>query len=274
MAKIDNGYLGGFSGTLGTAIGYNWNGRWCLRSMPAHVRNPRTELQQAHRMMFREEVRLAARMSWAVNAALRDAARAGGMTSYNLFVKLNQGAFGWADGALQVDWGRLQLSMGPVAPVALTEASVDEHNVLSVSFEKNPLRVAAKAFDEVHLYVYCPSSGRGVMAAPVYRRSGRVGLMLPDGFAASELKLYAMVSDERREWSATATAEWCAAVPEACAGLGVAPVAGAPSVGDDVVGREDDGLDGAHEGRVVGGADADVVVGPPLHASGKMRVEG
>lgn len=203
MATIGTGYLGGFSGKLGTAIGYNWNGRWCLRSLPVRVHNPRTERQQRHRMMFREEVRLAARMAWPVTLALSELARHSGMTSYNLFVKLNQPAFGWADEALQVDWPALRLSTGPVAPVAFAAPVIDEHNTLSISFEKNPLRMHTDSLDLVHLFVYCPDLEQSCMVAPVYRHNRRIRMLLPDGFAGHELQLYAFVQDIHGQFSET-----------------------------------------------------------------------
>ena len=73
MAKQMNGYLGGFSGKLGPAVGYCWNGKWCMRSHNAVVRNPRTEAQQEHRMLFRDMVRLAGRMKEALRIGLREA---------------------------------------------------------------------------------------------------------------------------------------------------------------------------------------------------------
>ena len=48
MAKQTAGYLGGFSGKLGTAVGYMWNGKWCLRAHNPMVHNPRTEAQTEH----------------------------------------------------------------------------------------------------------------------------------------------------------------------------------------------------------------------------------
>ena len=62
MAKIGNGYMGGFSGTMGPTVGYVWNGKWCLRSKPGIVHNPRTDKQMAHRAMFKQEVQLASRL--------------------------------------------------------------------------------------------------------------------------------------------------------------------------------------------------------------------
>ena len=201
MAKQTSGYLSGFSGRLGPAVGYMWNGKWCLRSHQPLVRNPRTAAQEAHRSLFRQEVQLAARMRWAVTTTLTEAAREAGMTSYNLFVSLNQGAFRLEDNQLAVDWRQLQLSVGPVAPVSLLQAVAEEGNVLEVSFEKNPLGLAARSHDEVRLYVYAPATGGGFLSAPVYRRDKRLRVSLPDELAGEEVQLWLMVHGERGDWS-------------------------------------------------------------------------
>ena len=187
MAKQYGSYLGGFSGKLGPAIGYMWNGRWCMRSRPAQVHNPRTEAQVAHRTAFKGEVQLAARMRWAVIQGLTASARELGMTAYNLFVSLNQPAFSLEAGQLAV-------------------VSVHEGNVLSVSFEKNPLHAPASAYDSVRLYAYSPSTGLGYLTAPVYRRSQHIEALLPDEMAGSEVHLYLMVQDEAGRCSTTAYA--------------------------------------------------------------------
>ena len=197
MAKQTSGYLGGFSGRLGPAVGYMWNGKWCLRSHQPLVRNPQTAAQMAHRSLFKQEVQLAARMRWAVTTSLTDAAREAGMTSYNLFVSLNQPAFQLEDNMLRVDWRRLLLSVGDAAPVVAPVAVREEGNVLSVSFDKG----AGAAFDHVYLYVYAPDLEQGFLSAPAYRRDKRVRLALPDAFAGRELHAYLMVRRKDGRWS-------------------------------------------------------------------------
>ena len=215
MAKMDYGYLGGFRGTLGTAVGYQWNGKWCMRSRPVAVKNPRTEAQQANRTLFAEEVRLAAGMSWAVKKTLTAAARQAGMTSYNLFVSLNQPAFSLADGQLAVDYASLVLSMGPVAPVQFGTLVLEEGSRLSVSFEKNMLLPHAKSYDSVFIYVYSPVRGKGFLTAPVYRRDGRVSVLLPSYLTGQELQVYGFVEDAEGNFSESAYVGFCTADGEA-----------------------------------------------------------
>ena len=204
MAKQMNGYLGGFSGKLGPAVGYCWNGKWCMRSHNAVVRNPRTEAQQEHRRAFKEQVQLAAQMRMVVTASLTLPARDLGMTSYNLFVSMNQAAF--AGGG--VDYRLLSVSTGALAPVAFGAPSIDEDNVLTVSFEANPMRVRADGYDGVRLYAYCPELKRGFLSAPVYRRAKRIAVQLPDAFAGRELHLYGFVQAEDGRCSESSYLAW------------------------------------------------------------------
>ena len=204
MAKATEGFLGGFSGKLGPVVGYQWNGKWCMRTRPDAVRNPRTQAQQEQRALFTEEVRLASHMRWAVTQALTQPARAAGMTAFNLFVSINQPAFSLADGRLAVDYAALQLSMGPVAPVALSEVQASEGTRLEVKFDRNPLHMSSNQYDSVYLYVYAPELELGFLASPVYRREQRLATVLPDMFADTEVHLYAYVVDGQGRTSATA----------------------------------------------------------------------
>ena len=197
MAKQSSGYMGGFNGKLGPAVGYLWNGKWCVRSHQPVVRNPRTPEQVAHREMFKQEVQLASKMRWAVTTALRDLSHEEGMTSYNLFVKLNQHAFGFADGRLTVDYPSLLLSVGDVAPVAAPQAVREEGNVLSVSFRQGD----GNAFDHVYLYVYAPEVEEEFLSAPVYRSDRRIRIALPDTMAGCTVHAWLMVCKADGRWS-------------------------------------------------------------------------
>ncbi len=196
MAKTEYGILDGFVGKVGTVVGYKWNGKACMRAYVRYVKNPRTELQVAHREMFKQEVQLAAKMHWAVGITLRDLAREAGMTAYNLFVKANQRAFGFADGRLQVDYSALRLSFGEVPPVEQPVASRGEDNVLTVSFRRG----RGVGTDYVYLYVYAPDLGEGYLSAPVYRHEKRLSLTLPDHYAGHEVQLYLLVQHAGGGW--------------------------------------------------------------------------
>ena len=215
MARYYNGILGPFHGKVGTVVGYLWNGKPCMRAYKRIVKNPRTKAQQEHRAMFKEEVQLAAKMRWAVKTTMTEAAREAGMTAYNLFVKVNQGAFGThpsvsaaggdtspclgeelTDAVLAVDYSRLILSMGDIPQVELREITWDEDNVLTVKYRQG----SGSGYDHVYMYVYVPSLGTGFLSAPTYRRDRRIALALPDEYAGHEAVVYLMVQSADGRW--------------------------------------------------------------------------
>ena len=216
MARYYNGILGPFRGKVGTVVGYLWNGKPCMRAYKRIVKNPRTEAQQAHRAMFKEEVQLAAKMRWAVKTTMTEAAREAGMTAYNLFVKVNQHAFGThpsvsaaggatspslgeelADAVLAVDYSNLILSMGDIPQVEMREMEWTADNVLTVRFGQG----RGSSYDHVFLYVYVPTLETGFLSAPTYRRDKRIALALPDEYAGHEAVVYLMVQNGNGLWS-------------------------------------------------------------------------
>ena len=197
MATIAYGILGGFDGRVGPVIGYTWRGRMCLRARPSHVANPRTEAQQAHRMAFRTMVQLSARMKEAIRVGMRAESLALGMTEQNLFVKLGFGAMG-AEG---LDYGRLRVSSGPVAGVAVAAVEIDSEGIARLEWEKAAAGQRASGEDEVLLYAYCPAAGCGVLSAPMPRRRKRLAMMLPEGWSEEGVHLYCFVRNYRGECS-------------------------------------------------------------------------
>ena len=119
MAKQRFGINDAYRGTVGTVIGYEWRGKWCLRSRPLRVRNPRTAKQQNNRLLFKQMVDLASHMKMALRKGLRGVSLGMHITECNLFVKRNKECFSLdAEGQLVVDWERLIVSEGEVpAPV-------------------------------------------------------------------------------------------------------------------------------------------------------------
>lgn len=199
MAKQTYGILDGYRGTVGPVIGYQWRGRWCLRARPRRVYNPRTEAQQEHRMLFRDMVQTASHFTPALRLGLHTASVEEHMTEGNLFVKINKGHFT----PQGIDYAGLEISRGPVAPVAFTRVEVDEGMVLHAEFDKNPLHVRAGSDDEVLVYAYCPALERGLLSAPVYRRSKRLSMSLPDEWAGLEVHFYGFVEDYQQRASET-----------------------------------------------------------------------
>ena len=197
MAKYQHGVMGPFNGKLGPVVGYMWNGKYCMRAYNKLVKNPRTQAQVEHRNMFKQEVQLAAKMRWAVGTTMRDMAREAGLTAYNLFVKVNQPAFGMTDDRLTVDYSALVLSMGDLPQVELREIEWTADNVLNVKYSMG----RGSSIDHVYMYVYVPDLGTGLLTAPTYRRDKRISVALPDRYAGHNAQIYLMVNSADDRWS-------------------------------------------------------------------------
>ncbi|MBR1549774.1 MAG: hypothetical protein IJ634_03970 [Bacteroidales bacterium] len=195
MAKQRFGINDAYRGTVGTVIGYEWRGKWCLRAKPVFVKNPRTEAQQMNRELFREAVRFAGRMTSVLRLSLRTVALDLGMTECNRMVQLNHNCFAFDDeGQLKVDYASLVVAEGPVAPVAFSSLEVAEGCVKG-TFERNPLHVRADSEDEVFVVALCPEAGDYCLSAPTLRRRQKVVFCLPDEWEGKEVHFYCFVRD-------------------------------------------------------------------------------
>lgn len=222
MAKQRYGINDGFRGTVGTVIGYEWNGRWCMRSRPRHVHNPRTVKQQQNRGLFAAASRLATAMGEALRMGMLSAARECHRTVYNHFLSVNTECFSLINGQLNVDYENLVVSEGGVAPVGFSHpalrAPLSEREdgyrhtspplregwtpkadvvgyTITVPFEKNPLHLRSNNDDKVYLWAWCPERMEGVLSVPAYRRSKQVSIVLPSRWEGQEVHLYGFVED-------------------------------------------------------------------------------
>ena len=186
MAKLHQGILGGFSGTVGTVIGYRRNNQWFMRAKPRSVANPRTEAQQAHRRQFGDMVSLASKLLPALKVGMRHYAPQHAMTAGNAFVHLN-----WVkEGAISLK--DMKLSVGPVPMVTFTEITVED-GVLTLRWGKNLHHHGAKNEDTIKIYAYSEEQGLTQCVATAERRTRRLSTLLPDAFR--DAHLWALIED-------------------------------------------------------------------------------
>ena len=184
------GILGGFRGSVGRVIGYNYKGGWFVRTKPRFVHNPRTEKQQTHRMLFGDMVRLASRMLPALKLGFRREAEERGMTEGNAFVKIN-----WQRTGGLLTYSELQVARGPLAPVGFEGYELDDEGVMTVRWEKNPTRGRANADDKVIVFLYNAALGESKLVDRATRREQGVSILIPDGWEMEDVHVYGFVMD-------------------------------------------------------------------------------
>ena len=174
MAKLRMGILDGFQGRVGPVVGYRLGSKWIMRRLPQQVCNPRTERQVAHRMMFRDIVRLASALLPALKVGYRAQAGLWEMTEGNAFVKMN-----WLRDRMP-GFNELRISVGAVPMVGFTRVSM-EGGRLEAQWEKNQqlagyTHVWAVMEDRMgrtsnSLYLEPLELGDGVLEVPVVEES-------------------------------------------------------------------------------------------------------
>ena len=210
MAKIEMGILGGFSGRVGTVVGYYRRGGWYVRAYQPHIKDRRSEAQLAQRSRFKAMIQFASQATGVLRVGLREAARAAGLTEGNLFLKENHAGFSGGSGfsgnsrnSGDIDFAGLRFSRGRLAGVRLTGATVDEGGALRVRWES----LGGRLSDRIHIFIYSAALRRGICAEGERGRGG-VQLLLPDGFAAvGGLHVWAFAAGRTGQVSSTAYAE-------------------------------------------------------------------
>lgn len=190
MAKIDLGILGGYSGRVGKVVGYYRMGKWCVRAYQPTINDAKTEAQLQQRGLFKAMIQFASHCLEPIRLGMKAAGDKEQLTECNLFMKDNSKCFKHIDGAVAIDYARLQFSKGTLPGVAFRRLEIDGGTRVEVEYEPNRKSSRAKTDDRVYVYAYLPSLGQGILSAPAERRSKRMAFVLPDQWAGQEVHFY------------------------------------------------------------------------------------
>ena len=206
MAKIEQGILGPFRGTVGTVIGYRWRDRWCMRARPSHYNDRRSEAQLEQRGRFKAMIQFASPATPLLRIGLRAWAAEHGLTEGNAFLRLNHGCFSGISGGSGgsevsggIDFAGLRFSLGSLPGLTGGVARRVDALTVSVGWERGLGRGA----DRVHVYAYCLAAGWGLAVADVARGAKQAQFTLPQEFAGEEVHLWAFAVNAEGVASAT-----------------------------------------------------------------------
>lgn len=204
MAKIIEGILGGFSGRVGTVVGYHRRGQWFVRAYQPNVKDRKSEAQLQQRSRFKAMIQFAAPATPVLRVGFFNAARAACLTEGNVFLRENHRCFSSSTGSAGfsgIDFAGLKFSRGSLPGLRLTEAVVDEGGVLKVRWES----LGGVRNDKIHIYIYDAVSACGFSALGT-RGEGRVEVLLPEEVREGELHVWAFAASQPWKVSPTAYA--------------------------------------------------------------------
>ncbi len=190
MAKIEMGILGGFSGRVGTVVGYYRRGAWFVRAYQPHINDRKSAAQLEQRSRFKAMIQFASPATPVLRVGLRQVAADCQITEGNAFLKINKECFPRESrNSRAIDYPSLQFSRGSLAAPQALQYAVDEGGVLAVRWSAGDGRLA----DRIHIYVYCPAAMTGIA---LEGERGRHGLqaLLPQDFVGEELHLWAFAA--------------------------------------------------------------------------------
>jgi hypothetical protein len=201
MGTIKQGILGGFSGKVGTVVGSSWKGISYMRSIPQHVKNPRTDGQLSQRSKFA----LALNMLKPMTAFLRTGWKlyAHKQTPFNAAMSYTlANAITGAYPDYEIDPSKVLVSRGSLATAANASAAAAGGNI-EISWSDNSGVGSAKQTDRALIAILNPAKGEAITdTAGAERTEETQTVILPADWSGDEVQVYiGFISEDHREVS-------------------------------------------------------------------------
>jgi len=156
MAVLKNGPNGGFSGKVGSVVGYRWKNLDVIRGLPRKSRKPRSEARLANEQAMKVIMDVLKPLKLLIRKGFGAAAEPLNMSAFNLALSYNKkNAVTGAYPDLTVDWDRLRISQGDLAGITDMQAAWTADG-LSVRWSDAPAGVPAHPQDQLWVVVYLP----------------------------------------------------------------------------------------------------------------------
>lgn len=153
MAILNDGINGGFTGKVGTVVGYQLNGKWVIRSLPKSSIKNRvgTSKQQNCRHKFVQMQHFLSRVLGFIRVGFNLEARAGQMSAHNAAKSYNMiHAF---DDAGTIDYSKVRLTQG-ILPGPQNAAVQVSPKGLRFTWENSYEENTERAYDQVMLMAF------------------------------------------------------------------------------------------------------------------------
>ncbi len=193
MAIFRNGPNGGFSGKVGSVVGYKWKGLDVIRGLPRKSHKPRSEARLANEQAMKLIMEVLKPLKLFIRMGFRYAAEPLNMTAFNLALSVNKkNAIKGQYPDQEIDWAKLKISQGNRTGVNnLTAERTDDG--LRVTWAKELDNNPGHLGDLLSLATYSPSENLWLaFFNHATRESGECVLSFDEDWASNEVHILAM----------------------------------------------------------------------------------
>ncbi|HET6527620.1 MAG TPA: DUF6266 family protein [Balneolaceae bacterium] len=189
MAKIKDGIFGGFSGRVGNVVGFFRNGKYHLRSVAAHAKNPKTKAQQTHRGKFRLASKLVARVKPFIKkgfSTVPGKTPRGAAMSFNM-----RSAIAGEHPDLYIDYPQVIVARGLLIGAKEPSVRADDAGNLVFKWQDNTGEGNAKKNDKAMLLAIHPGKKYCAYKLEGTQRNAKQDILeLPKTFKGDEIHAY------------------------------------------------------------------------------------
>lgn len=189
MGTIKKGILGGFSGKVGTVVGATWKGIDYIRSLPASVRNPRTEGQVTQRTKFLATIEFLKPINPFIRVGYK--AYANKQTAFNAAMSYNvSNAVSGSFPDFEMDYSKAMVSRGSLLPAEGGSATAGSGS-MTFAWTDNSGVSNALATDKAMPLAYNTDKGEAVFnTAAADRSTETVDLSIPTGWSGDTVEVF------------------------------------------------------------------------------------
>jgi len=189
MARMNNGILDEFSGTIGKVVGSNWKGVAYMRAKPKKRSNAGTESQLEQQARFALASKFAQSMSQLLTLGFRDQAINMTGTNYALSQILNEAITGTSPD-FQIDYSKVAVSRGKLQRAKTPAATAgSKAGIIQFTWADNSARQNAKSTDQSLLVAYCPELNETEYIIGTTRSAGS-GLLDVEDFSGKKVQTW------------------------------------------------------------------------------------
>jgi hypothetical protein len=153
MAKLPNGILGGFIGTLGPAVGTRWKNKQVIRSRPPLKRPTSSEDQKKQQGKVGLMSAFISPLTQFLNSTYRNVTET---SCFNRAMSLNlRNAVDGLHPPFTISYTRFVLGTGDLLNVEKPAISSDSSGRLTFSWKDNSNEGSARSSDQIFAAVYC-----------------------------------------------------------------------------------------------------------------------